>query len=63
MAINAALPLEAHFRHSFPELMWGRGVHHRGNVARCVFKISGGREKSLEILYNVMQRPVGLQRC
>ena len=28
----------------------------RGNDARCVIVISGG---SLEILYNIMQRPVG----
>jgi len=33
------------------------GVHPRGNDARCVIEISGGGEKSLEILYNVMQRP------
>jgi len=36
----------------------GRGVHPWGNEARCVAEISGGGG-SLEILYNVMQRPVG----
>jgi len=31
-----------------------------GNDVRCVIEISGaGRKKLLEILYNVMQRPVG----
>ena len=31
-----------------------------GNDARCVIEISGGEgKKLLEILYNVMQRPVG----
>jgi len=29
------------------------------NDARCIIEISGGRKKLLEILYNVMQRPVG----
>ena len=37
-----------------------RGVHHRGNDARCVTEISRGEKKSLEILYDVMQQPVVL---
>jgi len=39
-------------------LVSDRGVHRRGDDARCVIEISGGgRKKSFEILYSEMQRP------